>query len=351
MVEITVRPDIRAAGGEASDLLLDGRFVGTMTLVYQEGNRLAGAVQLDKDSLAAHERSRVMSFVEQHVFHLSEALRTDECEVIVTCSTYTHVINGNREGIETTFDTNDAFSFADGKSAIRKERRTYGETDDFGFRLQSVSAGRNVSTYEIVDEDDTIVAAATIKQFGADIVGELRWPYMPSEEEIDCAADLLIRDFDDTLIDTIVLDIKVEDDIVETIELTHESLLDEERERTTDGPYFEEDGLFRRFALAEEDSPYDVELIRDDGDVLTYHIYGAKTGALPLGEATIDISGEQLSGFIDFHTPGTGEEREVIAGRLLLELDKEKQFDSVHLTMLFKNQLIDEMMFQQDTIH
>jgi hypothetical protein len=49
-----------------------------------------------------------------------------------------------------------------------------------------------------------------------------------------------------------------------------------------------------------------------------------------------------LSGYIDYQVPGTSVQRKSLVEVLMRELDKELEFDTLHLTMLYRNQIIDE---------
>ncbi|MCR8843367.1 hypothetical protein NQ117_06700 [Paenibacillus sp. SC116] len=86
-------------------------------------------------------------------------------------------------------------------------------------------------------------------------------------------------------------------------------------------------------------------LARDDGDALLYDIYTEQGGSLPVGLATINTEGEQLSGFIDFRVPGTGRERHYIGESIVHELAKEQSFTALHLNMMFRDEIIDDALF------
>lgn len=87
-----------------------------------------------------------------------------------------------------------------------------------------------------------------------------------------------------------------------------------------------------------------VILARDDGSALLYDIYRDQNGSLPVGEATISTDGPEMSGYIDFRVPGTGADRACIGQELACQLAKEKQVQSLHLTMMFHNEMIDELI-------
>ncbi|ARF69320.1 hypothetical protein B7C51_18125 [Paenibacillus larvae subsp. pulvifaciens] len=51
MSSIMLRPDLKTAGGEVNDVLVNGKYVGSVSIIYREGDRMFGAVQLEKHSL------------------------------------------------------------------------------------------------------------------------------------------------------------------------------------------------------------------------------------------------------------------------------------------------------------
>lgn len=92
MTNIAIRPDMRTSGGEVSDILLNGRYVGGITLVYQEGNRLSGSVQLEKSSLPYRGKEKVMQYIQEYVNACAAATDVKDCDVIVTYSHFDQII-------------------------------------------------------------------------------------------------------------------------------------------------------------------------------------------------------------------------------------------------------------------
>jgi hypothetical protein len=92
---------------------------------------------------------------------------------------------------------------------------------------------------------------------------------------------------------------------------------------------------------AAEEACY-VMLVRKDREFRVYELYLQERGGLPVGTATIDTSYADLSGYMDYEVPGTSAQRKSLVEVLMRELDKELEFDTLHLTMLYRNQIIDE---------
>ncbi|MNP62604.1 hypothetical protein D3C76_1579010 [compost metagenome] len=92
---------------------------------------------------------------------------------------------------------------------------------------------------------------------------------------------------------------------------------------------------------AAEETCY-VMLKRKDREFRVYELFLQERGGLPVGTATIDTSHSDLTGYIDYEVPGTSIQRKSLVEVLMQELDKEMEFDTLHLTMLYRNQIIDE---------
>jgi hypothetical protein len=368
MAEIVLRPDLKTAGGEVSDILLQGRFVGTLLLVYRENDRICGSVQLEKESLSSKDKKAVMRYVTDYIQSNIHALKASECDVLVTHSSYDHVIateayreevvdettdmyDGEPEVIWVTdeddlgdWDVSDRESIEMDVNRGRYSNDPEDTDNDYRnpvyYELVSTKETKNKLEYHVYDKDQEWIAEVFMRVFGSDVVGDIHWMYSPLDEEIEHVTDLVVSDFESEAIDTFTIDHRFEGDILETIELTHEDLLD--------------DGLSSETVRGTPDEleEYTVVLARDDHDMLTYEIYKQTEGGLPIGTATVDISRKQLSGFIDFRSKiSKAGDREKIATLVMQELDKEKDYDTISFTMLQHNKPIDEIVFENETFH
>lgn len=361
MTTIVLRPDLKTAGGEIHDILINGRYAGNMTLVYREGDRIGGSVQLDRTSISAAEKNEVVHYVHNYIQDLIVAVRAADCDVVVTNSPYDHIIATNRDELgqakvmddeaESVYEYDDLdmdmdddeellFNYDDDptigdEDASELDRIEMEERKEAYYELVIVGEQRNKVEYHVYDQDMDWVAEAFFTLRGEECVGEINFMFNPSDDEIEAVADLIVSDFDEDAVDEFKISVKYEGEELEYIELTHEDLL-HTPEYNIGGP---------------RDDDFTVTLARDDGDMLTYEIYNQARGGLPVGTATVDIGNRQLSGFIDFREPCTGEEREIIATLLMRELDKEKEYKELNLSVLHQNEKIDEMHFESEQIH
>ncbi|MFD0695842.1 hypothetical protein ACFQZT_17320 [Paenibacillus sp. GCM10027628] len=356
MASILLRPDLKTAGGEVCDIMCNEEFVGTLTLVYRESDRLAGSVQLEQQSISAADKQQVYSFLQTYVQNLVDALGIRECEVLVTYSDYDFIIATDHamQQSSSEWESNDYRMHDDEVDYewVRDENRfddidpeTNQELDmvqerkgQLGYELVIVGEKRNRVEYHIYDKESEMVAEAILHVYGSEIVGDIEWRFDPFDEEMDHVAELIVADFDEDETDTFIINMSFNDEIIETIELTHVNLLETEESVSSELPTLNRDD-------------YSIILARDDGDTLTYEIYQQSYGGLPIGTATVDISEHQLTGFIDFREPGDSDDRELIATLLLEELDKEQDYETLNLSMLYRNKLIDEILFETEHIH
>ncbi|MEI7027448.1 hypothetical protein [Paenibacillus sp. y28] len=354
MAFIRLRPDMKTAGGEVSDIIYDGCWVGTITLLYREGSRCCGSVQLDEDSLTRGVKNKVVSFVQAYVQEVIDAVDAVECDVTVTYSPLDHVIaSENRVGVIRSwldgedddadrldydkdvlprFDDIDPYE----RDEVEMQSAMKASAGHSRWELVQVGESRNRVEYHLYDGKQQWLAEGFMVLQGADVYGDVVWRIDPEEGQIEQAAHLIVSDFDENQVDSFVINMYYEDELVESIELTHEDLLDWE----------EPAGLNRQ-----EIEDYTLVLARDDAGTLTYEIYEQAHGGLPIGTATIDISQRQLTGFIDFRDPEARKDREQIAELLMQELDKEQEYESLNITMLVRNKPIDELHFEVEQVH
>lgn len=353
MTDVMIRPDLRTTGGEVNDIVVRGRYAGTLTLVYREKERMSGSLQLEREMLNPRDKRNVVRVVQSYVQSLIDAYQVSECSVMATYSRYDHVIATDqhvgviREIGEETFDPYDVDeTLLDprlddidpaGEDTIESETANY-------YELVIVGENRNKIEYHVYGHRQEWLAEAFMQIRGSEVTGDVNWRFEPSEDQIEHVADLVVSDFDEQQIDSFMLYMKFDGQLIETIELTHEDLF--ELDEATSKRLAE-----RSTVSLDNGDSYSIVLARDDGDMLSYDIYHYAEGALPIGSATIDISRRQVSGFVDLREPGSDEEREQIASILMEMVEKERECETFNLTVMHKNQPIDELLFEREQIH
>ncbi|XEC97259.1 hypothetical protein AB6A23_12320 [Paenibacillus tarimensis] len=327
MQHIELRPDLKTSGGEVCDIMVEGRFAGTLTLVYREGDRIAGSAQIEQEAVKPNMKDQVVSYLQHYIQFLIQAMRAETCDVLVTYSSYDRVVTTAPE---------DEFA-PEMEEPVRQQE--FEDPEEYWaeaeYDLVTVSERKNKITYHVYDMEKNWVAEVTLRTDDPDVTGRVRWIREPADEEIELITELVVSDFDETTVDSFVFHHHFENELLDTIELTHEDLLDTPVEHIG----------------KDMDEEISVLLARDDGDVLTYEIYKQSFGSLPVGTATVDIESRRLTGFIDFRERGSIEDADAITSHLLRELDKEKEFDGLNLSLMYKNELIEEIVVDNESVH
>ncbi|OCT11999.1 hypothetical protein A8709_29520 [Paenibacillus pectinilyticus] len=363
MADIMLRPDLKTAGGEVCDIMYNGEFVGTLTLVYRESDRLKGAIHLEKQSITTVNKQAVYDYAQSYIQDAIDALGIIECEVTVSYSDYDFVIATDHAIAPTTFEE-DFISNVDllhddelDYSWLREDISLQDEDtylpvateplnmveelkQQHGYELVIVSETRSSVEYHVYDKESELIAEASLHIYGSEVIGDISWKFDPFDEEMDIVTELIVADFNEEQTDSFVFHMIYNGETVDTVELTHIDMLD-----LMDDIQSESDMWIPRR------DDYDIVLVRDDPDTLSYEIYQQTHGGLPIGTATVDISSRQVTGFIDFRELGDSDDRELIATLLLEELDKEKEYETFNVSMLYRNKLIDEIMFETEHYH
>jgi hypothetical protein len=389
MPHIWIRPDLRTDGGESNDILVDGRYAGSMTLIYREGRRLCGAVQLDRDTLKSRHLEEVVRHARRYVNDLLDACGASECDVLVTVGWVEQVIaeEGRAQPVVRAIDEDEPYEAdyvvqddrlddvgveerdemamaARSEERARREplsrrharRLRKGREEAVYYELVLVGENRHAKEYHIYDRKGRsrqLIAEVFVSVRGREAAGEVNWMEAPTDAEIENAVDLIMSDFRPEAIDEFRLEMRHDGEVLDTVELWQDERPDDRRFGSPD------DG--RRFGAREDpgaenggdaraEDDISVVLCRDDGDTLTYDIYRQSRGGLPVASATIDLSRDEPSGFVDFHEPMNEDEREEIAIRLVGELEKEKSYRTFNLTMLEDNRWVDEITFENEPV-
>jgi hypothetical protein len=321
------RPDLRTTGGEVNDILVDGRFVGTMSLVWREGGRLSGSVQLDRDALRARDKQRVLDRINDYVQSFVLATGVQTCEVFVTYSPFEQLI----------VTAEDAEDEPAGTWTDADEEPEWREAE---YELVLVGKKRNRLHYHVYDDRGRWLAEAHLRAENGRVTGSVQWRGEPDEDEIELVTELIVSDFDEDSVDEFLIDHRHGDDLLETVELSHENAPAPKPARGK-----------KAKADARGEANFTARLIRDDGDALTYEIRSKADGNRPIGTATVDIRERRLTGFIDFRERRHADDAGAIAAVLMRELDKEKEYDGLNLSLMYRNKLIDEFVVENETVH
>jgi len=346
--KVELIPDLRTSGGEVLDVMVNDQYAGSLLLVYREGDRLSGSLQMERELVSEDAEKHIIDQVHAYIRSLTDAVEAIYYEVLVSCGTLHSVLQNLEFDPERQSEDMDdeADEYMDDMDL--DDSRVIPDTADEAFtyedrehvlEMELISAGRSISTYVFNDAGGNELAEASLKQYGADIQGEIHWYDVPLESQLDAAAELLVRELDEEVIDTITLRMWHQGNELESVEWVHRDFVGNSEEEEY-AEYEEWDNSYDEMDEA-EDTCY-VMLVRKDREFRVYELFLQERGGLPVGTATIDTSHADLTGYMDYEVPGTSAQRRDLVEVLLQELDKELEFDTLHLTMLYRNQIIDE---------
>ncbi|MFS0869897.1 hypothetical protein [Paenibacillus xylanilyticus] len=346
--QVELIPDLRTSGGEVLDVMVDNQYAGSLLLVYREGDRLSGSLQMERELVSEDAEKHIIEQVHSYIRSLADAVEAIYYEVLVSCGTLRSVLQNSEfdtewQSEDAVFDAEEYMGDMDTDDSrvipgSANEAFTY-EDREHVLEMELVTAGRSISTYVFNDAGGNELAEASLKQYGADIQGEIHWYDEPLESQLDAAAELLVRELDEEVIDTITLRMWHQGTELESMEWVHRDFTNDSDEEEY-AEYENWNNSDDEMEEAEE-SCY-VMLVRKDREFRVYELFLQERGGLPVGTATIDTSHADLTGYMDYQVPGTSEQRRNLVDVLLQELDKELEFDTLHLTMLYRNQIIDE---------
>ncbi|MGO4529178.1 hypothetical protein AB4Z30_08860 [Paenibacillus sp. 2TAF8] len=357
MIQIDLTTDLRTTSGEVQDIMVDGRYVGSLLLIYREGERLSGSLQLEQELIEEAVEQLIIDKVHAYIRALGDAVAASYYEVLVSCGTLHSVLQ--------PADINEEALWSSAGGAASEEDQEYDESryddvlpdeidiiptsreDSFTYEdrehlleMEMVSAGRNLSSYVFNDVEGEEMAEATLKQYGPDAQGEIHWYDEPDETVQEAAAELLVRELDEEIIDTITIRMWHQGNELQTLEWVHRDFSEElDEDEEADESLESIDDLIEPEEV--EEAGY-VMLRNRDREFRIYDLFVQERGGLPVGTATIDTSHSDLTGYMDYDVPGTSAQRKTLVEVLMRELNKEIEFDSLHLTMLYRNQIIDE---------
>lgn len=297
-----IRPELRTYGGEVAHIVIDDEVIGKLTLVFAEGERLSGSLQLDEGGLAPAEKRELWQDIEQYLHSLKNALRIQACDIHVSPDFYEYLTST---------------SFYEADELEQNELMIVDHSADQAFFL--------------INRRDETIAEASLVVKGRHVQGDIRWHEQPDDYNKELALEMVLNEFDDDIVDTYFIEMKYRQQVIETYELLHEELLEDEE------------------LAPAEDLNLTIELVREDEEAFIYDIYAGMANDRTIARATIDLGQPTLSGTIDFSDFPGEEMMESVATALVDELEEELEFERIHLTIMYNNECLDEYDLEYET--
>lgn len=229
-MQVSIVPNLRTKSGETSDIMLDDQYAGTMTLVYREFDRISGSVQLDKEALTITEKDHVSLQIREYVQALIDAIDAQECDILVSYGELDHVITTpaqeelDMDEDEWEYDVIDTETqLEDGEQDELQMTSVEEGADEFNLVVVDEKDGR--IEYHIIDQHSMLAAEVIAVVRECDVVADIVWEMLPSDQQIQEVTELLVSDFDEEAIETFHLDMKYKDRTIETIQLAQHRLV------------------------------------------------------------------------------------------------------------------------------
>jgi hypothetical protein len=332
MGQITLRPELVTHHGEAKGILIDDRYVGTITLLYRQEEQIWGTVQLDEEVLEVDEKDQVSQYIHQYVDDMTEALGASDCFVTLSYSMFDYIISddhmGEVEEVVEVIEDDQPYDEGDWESEHDKE-----------LQLAIVGESRHKVEYQLLGRDHHLIADAILTLYRGDVRGEINFHLEPTDSEIDEAVEIIVSDFDPDQIDTFYFTVfNHEQEKIAVLDLTHGDILDQEDEDVLYIDVYEDE---------DEDVQLDIDCVRDDIDAISYEVYeyDLDNHKELLGMVTIDVGQDEATAYMELLNPRDKKIREQIACRLIDELEDVASFDTLSITMAYQEEIIDEFVF------
>lgn len=81
-MKVTMKPEVRTPGGEATGLFSGSDWIGDLYLIYREGDILTGTVQIDTKRVGEHQVDDLFEQVKSYVGHLSASMNIPQSNVV-----------------------------------------------------------------------------------------------------------------------------------------------------------------------------------------------------------------------------------------------------------------------------
>jgi hypothetical protein len=166
---------------------------------------------LDQSTLPNADKDLVLNHIQTYIHAFASSVEASECTVYVSCSPVDCFIdhfelNGEDEDLE------DDSYYED----MDEEIETL-EMDGKEYHLVIVGEGRSNLEYHVYDEEQEWAAEALISIHDEDVTGEIHWLFDPGEEEIEAVTALLMSDFDQEVIHSMVLNHHYGNELIERV--------------------------------------------------------------------------------------------------------------------------------------
>lgn len=329
MARIQLEPECLTTGGEASGIMIDGQYVGSLLIVFREQDRLFGSIQIDEEKIDPEDKKDLDMFMHQHIEHILQARDIPECFVTVSYSEYDHIIASDDQALD------EIEGFEQEESPLNQQMDV--------MELVLFQAGEHYSEYELLDRNRELVALINVFFSAQHVTGQVIWQFEPNQHEIDMMLQLVISDFEIQHLQSFTLIMFQDREELTTIDLTRDDLFEFEQEHEVlqDLQPIESigDGNGMTFEL---------DLIRDDLNVLVYDVYERKDQTVKrVATTSVDLAGDDVTALVELIHLRERSARDLMVYTIIDELEEEEGLEALTVNLSYKGEILDEYIFEE----
>ncbi|GAX91496.1 hypothetical protein [Effusibacillus lacus] len=229
MTVVSLKPELRTAGGETVSIYCDDDWAGDVYLVYREGDLLTGTVQIDTGKVSERNLEYVMDEVRTYISHLAAALNITTSSVVMMHGDIEQILE--MEPIDTTDNINHVQLDGTYEHDLYAEETdeqlhmgSYDDNDDDAeedYHLSLFSDEGDHVKYHLYDDFHNVIGMVSVDEIGETVSGRVDFWVEPDKDEPEEVAQVLFQAFRDEDVNQISFTMNYEDRHIADMYLEH----------------------------------------------------------------------------------------------------------------------------------
>ncbi|WP_018130643.1 hypothetical protein [Effusibacillus pohliae] len=225
MTVVSLKPELRTAGGETVSIYCDDDWAGDVYLVYREGDLLTGTVQIDTGKVSERNLEYVLDEVRTYISHLAAALNITTSSVVMMHGDIEQILeiepldhdDPEDERLDGTYETDlDSDNVFD---ELHMAEDPEPEMEEY--HLSLVSDEGNHAKYELHDDFDNVIGMVAVDEIGDSVTGRVDFWVEPDKGEPEQVAEMLFHTFKNDSVNQISFTMNYEDQHIADMYLEH----------------------------------------------------------------------------------------------------------------------------------
>ncbi|BCJ88106.1 hypothetical protein [Effusibacillus dendaii] len=216
MTVVSLKPELRTAGGETVSIYCNEDWVGDVYLVYREGDLLTGTVQIDTGKVNERNLEYVLDEVRTYISHLTAALKISTSSVVMMYGDIEQILEMEPMNV---MDPDPNYHDVDVNSTYETDFESNDGDDEYHLSLIS-DEGEHVK-YHLRDDFNNVIGMVSVDEVDDTISGRVDFWVEPDKNEAEEVAEMLFETFKDGSISQITFTMNYEDQHVADMYLEH----------------------------------------------------------------------------------------------------------------------------------